>query len=143
MGGRIHEEHWTHQNRRIEICVWIRIEQSSFDLYDVSEHHGHSRYFLLSCYLVLILLSAAIFLFYAFFSDAPFTPQAAFTTLSLINLLRLPFFLLPFSMTLVQQYSVTFKRVQEFVTKPDLERPKLVAQNTGKGGNGNLRPSLR
>ena len=45
----------------------------------------------------------------------------AFTSLSLINLLRTPFFLLPFTLTFIQQYRVSINRIRDFVVnRPDI-----------------------
>jgi ABC-type multidrug transport system fused ATPase/permease subunit len=60
------------------------------------------------------------FLFYGLFGSQGLNPAAAFATLALINLLRLPFFLLPFTANLLNQYRVTFERIQSIISMPEL-----------------------
>jgi len=72
------------------------------------------------------MVLAFIFLFYGLFGPEVLDVQKAFSVLSTVNLLRLPFFMLPFTVTLIAQYTATFKRVQTYVTKPDIVLDKDV-----------------
>ena len=71
-------------------------------------------------------------MFYGFFGPEDLTPSRAFSALSYVNLLRVPLFLLPFTITLVAQYTITFNRIQEFLMKPDVKE-KTEAIETGSG----------
>jgi len=65
---------------------------------------------------------ALTFLLYAYLNAESLSASVAFTTLSLINLLRLPFFWLPLSITFLQQYKIMFGRIRDFVVdQPEIE----------------------
>ena len=67
-----------------------------------------------------------------FITFGTYSTAVAFATLALINLLRLPFFLLPFTANLLNQYKVTFNRIQEFVLLPEIKtEDKKPKKNTG------------
>lgn len=66
--------------------------------------------FLTFSLIVVVLFTAVTFLFYGLFGPNTLTPQVAFSTLSVVNLLRLPFTILPLTLNLVQSYRVTFQR---------------------------------
>jgi len=67
------------------------------------------------------IITAAIFLFYGLFGtpNGELPTPVAFSVLSLLNILRVPFFLLPFTLTLVLQYKVTLDRIQGFILGAD------------------------
>lgn len=69
---------------------------------------GYNRSFLIFIMAnTTTIIVGLIFLFYGFFgSGGNLEVGDAFATLSFINLLKLPFFLLPFTITLVLQYKV-------------------------------------
>lgn len=70
----------------------------------------------------ITIMIALTFLLYAYLNTEPLTASVAFTTLSLINLLRLPFFWLPLSITFLQQYKIMFGRIRDFiVNQPEIE----------------------
>jgi len=72
------------------------------------------------------IIVGLIFLFFGFFgSNGNLEVGTAFSTLSFINLLKLPFFLLPFTITLILQYKVTFDRIQQFISAPDITKEEV------------------
>jgi ABC-type multidrug transport system fused ATPase/permease subunit len=79
----------------------------------------------------ITIMIALTFLLYAYLNTEPLTASVAFTTLSLINLLRLPFFWLPLSITFLQQYKIMFNRIREFVVnQPEIE---LINRDVSEG----------
>jgi hypothetical protein len=63
----------------------------------------------------------------------------AFTLMSIINLTRMPFFLLPFTVTFVKQYQVTFTRVEQFLLKPDITNSGSIPADAEHSSNLSLR----
>jgi hypothetical protein len=75
-----------------------------------------------------------LFLFYGLYGPHELDAGRAFATLSFVNLLRMPFFLLPFTITLIMQYVATFSRIGSFVNRPEIDTEPISPENTGSGG---------
>lgn len=78
------------------------------------------------------IIVALIFIFYSLVGGNELTPQVAFATLSVLNLLRVPFLLVSFSLTIIQQYRVVLERVARFVERPEVTVERNESLSNGK-----------
>lgn len=56
------------------------------------------------------------------------TPSLVFTSLSLVNLLRMPFIVLPFAINNIFNYIASLQRIMDFLSKPELPRERPVEE---------------
>lgn len=81
-----------------------------------------------------LMFLALLFLFYGLYGPNELDASRAFATLSFVNLLRMPFFLLPFTITLIMQYSATFARIGTFVNRTEVDTEPISPEKIGSGG---------
>lgn len=71
-----------------------------------------------------ILVSLGSFAVYALVqTDAPLTPDRAFTAIALFSIFRLPLMVLPRILSLLFQANVSVRRLEHFLATPELEPP--------------------
>jgi ABC-type multidrug transport system fused ATPase/permease subunit len=72
----------------------------------------------------------------------PFGVSEVFTTMSLLNLLRTPLFLLPFAMSQIFTVKASFERVQQFAMSPELQSLKSSGELNVKNSGAVARISI-
>jgi len=68
-----------------------------------------------------ILSAVAVFLSYGYFVDEELTPSKAFTSLALLQQLRLPFMVMPFLISAIISANVANKRIWKLMSLPERE----------------------
>jgi len=121
--------------RIVKYMAWERPFEATIEKAREHEVERLKKMALARSYMISVMMSVPnvgiglTFFTYSFSVDM-LDSSKIFTALSLLNLIRLPFAFLPMMITLGTQYAVTFKRLNEFLLQPEVEkRPERPLQD--------------